>query len=104
MANYNHFVWTNYESLKNKLKPIICASCRDNGEGVGTCKRCLENQAWNREWLETHTFITDTVYRPYHFDEHSNIKTLPLRLPNEHPYLYYGIEVEVEFDEGYFHI
>lgn len=87
-------------SLKGKLKPISCQSCRDNGEDVGSCKTCLENQAYNREYLETHTFKHDSYYRPYHYDGHRDIKRLPLRLPNEHPYLYYGIELEVEFDSS----
>lgn len=102
MPNYYKFYWDATPELKKHLKPICCQSCKDgNGGGfrcAGECKKCLENQAWNREYLETHPFITDTYYRPYHTDEHSDIKTLPLRLPNEHPYLYYGIELEVEFN------
>lgn len=87
-------------SLKGKLKPICCKSCQDNGERCGSCPTCLENQAYNREYMETHSFITDTNYQCYHYHGHDDIKSIPLRLPNEHPYLYYGIELEVEFDSG----
>ena len=99
MANYNNFYFE-CPSISNKLKPIVCQSCLDNGDVVGTCSKCLENQAYNREWLETNAFVYDTTYRHYHADRHMPIKTLPLRIPNEHPYLYYGIELEVEFDRG----
>lgn len=94
---YNYLY--NTPSLKNILKPATCQACKDNGDNhIGTCAKCLENQAWNTEYIETHTFIYDPNYRCYHSDDHDNIKAVPLRLPNEHPYLYYGIEVEVEFD------
>lgn len=87
------------DSLKNKLKPIICKTCKDNGMRVyGDCARCTKKQAWNKEYLETHTFIVDDKLRCYHSDEHNIIKGLKLRLPNEHPYLYYGVELEIEFE------
>ena len=101
MANHIE-IYHNYKDvsgLKGKLKPVSCPSCRDNGCSYqGECETCLKNQAYNREYLETHSFIMDKVYRDYHYDGHNQFKTLPLRLPNEHPYLYYGIEVEVEFN------
>lgn len=99
--NYATFYYDLPESVKNKLKPITCKSCQDNGDRTaGTCKTCLENQAWNNEWLETHPFIYDTYFRCYHYSGHSVIKSMPLRLPNEHPYLFYGVEIEVEFDSS----
>lgn len=98
MTNYANFYWNGNNELRSKLKPICCKSCSDNGLCVGDCKKCLENQAYNREWLETHTFIYDTQYRCYHYDGHNDIKQLPLRLPKEGNYLYYGMEIEVEFD------
>ena len=99
--NYANFYYDLPENIKSKLKPITCQSCRDGGNGsTGVCKKCLENQAWNSEWLETHPFIFDTIYRPYHYGSHCRIKALPLRLPNEHPYLFYGVEIEVEFDSS----
>lgn len=98
MINYANFYWEGSSELRSHLKPICCQSCSDNDLSVGACKRCLENQAYNREWLETHPFIYDTRYRCYHYCGHDDIKQLPLRLPNEHNYLYYGIELEIEFD------
>lgn len=98
MLNYNNFYWGVSQEVRKNLKPICCKSCTDNDLSVGTCKKCLENQAYNREWLETHPFIYDTTFRCYHSSDHDDIKQLPLRLPNEHNYLYYGMEIEVEFD------
>lgn len=88
-------------SLKGKLKPINCPACRDNGNSsVGECETCLQNQAYNREYIETHLFIYDKAYQGYHEGFHDNFKRLFLRLPNEHPYLYYGVEIEVEFNSS----
>lgn len=94
------YVLTKEQRDKLKLKPVSCKSCVDNGLNVGDCEQCLKNRAENREILETHLFIYDRYYRRYHTDEHDDFKSAILRLPNEHPYLYYGIEVEVEFDDG----
>lgn len=100
MANlYDRFYWANWASLKDKLKPIVCKSCSDNDLTVGDCETCLNNRAYNRDWLETHLFITDTNFQSYHSGSHDDFKMLPLHLPNEHPYLYYGIELEIEFDD-----
>ena len=97
--NYSSIYYALPKSLEDKLKPTLCQSCKDNGDTkIGSCKRCLENLAWNTEYLETHTFIYDKYFRPYHYDCHDTIKSIVLRLPNEHPYLYYGVEIEVEFD------
>lgn len=96
MPNYNNFM--SVPSLDGKLKPVDCKACRDDGHWVGTCEKCLKNQAYNREYLETHMFVFDTEFRNYHTDYHDDFKSLPLRLPNEHPYLYYGIELEIEFE------
>lgn len=96
--NYNTFYNDVSDNVRKHLKPICCKSCSDSDLFVGTCKRCLENQAYNREWLETHPFIFDSTFRKYHCDYHEDFKQLPLRLPNEHNYLYYGMELEVEFD------
>lgn len=95
----NLFYFSNLPSLSGKLKPMICQSCKDDGVmDMGNCPKCLENQAWNKEYLETHTFITDTYLGCYHDSGHDQIKSLKLRMPNEHPYLYYGIELEIEFE------
>ena len=92
----------NTPSLRGKLKPLTCKSCIDDGyDRVGCCDTCIKNRALNIEYLQTHTFVYDTEFGCYHQNNHNNIKGLVLRLPNEHPYLYYGIEVEVEFDRDY---
>lgn len=85
-------------SIKDKLKPVVCESCKADGYRIGQCPECLANQAHNVEWLETHTFIYDNALRCYHDGNHDDIKCLPLRLPNEKPHLYYGFENEIEFD------
>lgn len=88
-------------TLVDKLKPITCPKCKEDGcNWIGECETCLANQAYNREYIETHLFIYDKTYRGYHADYHDRFKGLFLRLPNEHPYLYYGVEIEVEFDSS----
>lgn len=88
-------------TLKGKLKPITCPKCKEEGcNYTGECETCLANQAYNREYLETHLFIYDKNYQGYHEGWHDRFKGLFLRLPNEHPYLYYGIEIEVEFNSN----
>ena len=100
MSNYIE-IYHNYKdsnSLRGKLKPVSCPACADNGCSYqGECETCLKNQAFNKEYLETHSFIMDDEFRGYHYDGHNQFKTLPLRLPHEHPYLYYGIEIEIGF-------
>ena len=97
--NYNDIYYEYRDTaLKGKLKPILCPSCKTSNCRSGECATCLANQAYNREYIETHSFIMDTQFRNYHSDRHDTFKSVVLRLPNEHPYLYYGIEVEVEFD------
>lgn len=87
------------QGLQNKLRPRTCPSCRADGyTSAGVCKRCLENRAWNREYMETHAFVVDDMLRRYHTDQHNDIKQAPLRLANEHPFLYYGVEIEIGFD------
>lgn len=96
-----HNYFYNIKSIREKLglKPVVCKSCEDDGLSHGTCSTCLENQAYNRDVLETTPFVFDTDFANYHTSDHDFIKALVLRLPNEHPYLYYGIELEIEFDE-----
>lgn len=96
---YYNIMTSRRASLCDKMKPVTCESCKADGYETGVCPKCLENQAYNTEWLETHTFIWDTALECYHSCNHDEIKSLPLRLPNEKPNLYYGFEVEVGFDE-----
>lgn len=95
---FNDFM--NLPTVKDYMKPVVCNACKDDGYRTGVCEKCMRNQAWNREWLLTHPFIYDRCFRDYHSGGHCEIKGLPLRLPNEHPYLFYGIEIEVEFDSS----
>lgn len=99
MSIYTTIYHDHYSSLDGKLKPVCCDGCQSNGCCVsGECERCLENQAYNVEYIETHTFITDYNLGCYHSSEHDSIKKAKLRMPDEHPRLYYGIEIEVAFD------
>lgn len=95
-----------FSTIKDKLKPTICTSCRADGDGFhGHCEECLRNQAFNKEYIETHLFIADKHLRQYHDrDIHPTFKACPYRMPNEKPYLYYGIEIEVSFDEDYLQV
>lgn len=97
MDKYSRIYNRSFESLQGILKPIICKSCAADGLDAGECKKCLENRAWNREYLETHTFITYKGLGCYHDTDHDLVKTIFLRNEDEHPYLYYGPEVEIEF-------
>lgn len=96
---YTDIYRAEYSSLRHKLKPILCSECRTDYNYYGKCEKCLKNQAYNMEYLQTHTFITDDDLESYHSHNHDNIKACPLRLPNEHPRLFYGIELEVEFEQ-----
>lgn len=84
--------------LGKKLKPILCPRCKGEYCSWGECEVCLRNRADNREWFQTHSFIADTTFESYHEGSHENWKATPLRLPHEHPFQFYGVEVEVEFD------
>lgn len=91
-----------FENIEG-LKPTRCESCRADGDSCyGHCEECLRNQAYNKEYIETHLFICDKGLGCYHSTgRHSVFKQTPYRMPNEKPYLYYGIEIEVSFDEDY---
>lgn len=95
-----------FESIKDKLKPTTCKSCRADGySDLGACAECLRNQAYNREYVQTHLFVADDMLEGYHeCGIHNTFKCIPYRKPNEKPYLYYGIEIEVSFDEDYLNV
>ena len=97
---------SHYEVLKDSpklrqyMKPECCDECFAEGyHGQGHCKRCLQNIADNNEWIDTNLFIYDTSFRNYHSGAHEPFKAAKLRMPDEKPRLYYGLEVEVEFNE-----
>lgn len=89
-----------FENIK-ELKPTTCKSCQADGCGTyGECEQCLRNRAWNKEYIETHLFKCDEYFRNYHAGgKHDTFKQTVFRMPGEKPYLYYGIEIEVKFDE-----
>ena len=94
-----------FENIES-LKPTICKSCLADGyTSYGACEECLRNQAYNKEYIETHLFVSDEHLRNYHSNgKHDTIKRTVYRNPNEKPYLYYGIEIEVSFDEDYLQV
>ena len=90
-----------FEKIKDKLKPTICKSCHADGDRTyGHCETCLKNQAHNKEYCETHLFTTGTWVGDYHTGgSYHTMKFVPYRKENERPYLYYGFELEIGFDE-----
>lgn len=94
-----------FANLKS-LKPQTCESCKADGYTEnGHCAKCLENQAYNTNLIETNLFIVDTGFGSYHQGGwHKIFKSTPLRKQNEHPFLYYGIEIEVSFDDDYLRV
>lgn len=98
MTIYDKTDWA-LRNLKG-LKPLCCENCRADGCGTGSCSRCLMAQGYNRDLVETTLFVVDDVMRGYHdsYDGHREFKGMLYREKNERPYLYYGIEIEVEFN------
>ena len=89
-----------FHSVKDVLKPTICKSCQADGQRIyGACEQCLKNQAHNKEYCETHLFEVATEVADYHSSDYDTIKSVRYHLENEKPYLYYGIELEIGFDE-----
>lgn len=77
--------------LKNGVHD--CPDCADSPEGW--CPRHLKIKIEEMEAEATHLWVYDTMRRDYHCGDHKRFKSLKYRMPNEHPYLYYGIELEV---------
>lgn len=87
-------------SLEGKIPDINCEYCRGNGcSRTGECQKCLKRQAEAVEYIHTHAFITYTGPSDYHDGNHDAIKKCYLRLPHERPLLFYGVEIEVGWDE-----
>lgn len=84
------------------MKPEICELCRANYlDQKGNCEKCLKNQAYNKELRETTLWVYDTRFARqgwYHPGDHVPFKTTFYRAKGEHPFLYYGVEIEVGFD------
>ena len=80
----------------------MCPECKRNG--MPTCPDCLINYGKQKNKLETTLFKLNSnrVVKRYHDPEDSFIKNTKLRMPDEKPYLYYGIELEmcIPFDSS----
>lgn len=73
-----------------------CHECQDAPEGI--CAKHRIEQVKEMEKEATTLWVYDTLRRNYHERGHDRFKKLKYRMPNEHPYLYYGIEKEVIWD------
>lgn len=97
---YSKNNWT-FRNVKG-LKDILCERCKAEGmHEYGGCEHCLRNRAHNKEIVETTMFVVNEMLEEYHSssDSHLAFKQMYLREKNEHPFLYYGIEIEIGFDE-----
>ena len=73
----------------------MCPECKR--QGYPMCPDCLINFGKQKNKIETTLFqlSNNTTVRRYHDPVDSFIKTTKLRMPDEKPYLYYGIELEM---------
>lgn len=85
--------------LQENLVPNFVAHCADCTELGRQCPKCMKKEAENFIKEETNLWVYDTVCRSYHDSIHKKFKTTKYRFEHEHPYLYYGIELEVLFDD-----
>ena len=76
------------------LEESLCIECREIG--VPACTRCMKNKILQAEKTETTLRVQRIKVDNYHPREHSKFKQTKYRMKKEHPYLYYGIEIEVE--------
>lgn len=74
-----------------------CPQCMNEEE---PCARCQETRAKAKKKEELTLWIYDTQHCCYHDHDHNRFKSLIYRTPHEHPYLYYGIELEVLFGDN----
>ena len=73
----------------------MCPECKRAGYPV--CPDCLINYGKQKNKLETKLFqlSNNNTIRRYHDSTDNFIKSTKLRMPDEKPYLYYGIELEM---------
>lgn len=95
--NKNHFAYRNVQGLK----PILCKACETEFTNYGSCPTCLKNRAYNKQLVETQLFVVSDKLGEYHQDDdgHEDFKKTVLRKKNEQPFLYYGVELEISFDD-----
>lgn len=75
-----------------------CPDCENNGNVK--CPKCLREMAKLIEEEETNLWVYDTRAMSYHHQDHIHFKETKLRKKHEHPYLYYGCELEYLFNSG----
>lgn len=79
----------------------LCEECKMYAHRPA-CPICMKKYANRKNELETKLFILENQANTH--DYHSNascnrfIKNLKYRMPNEHPYMYYGIELEMRIN------
>lgn len=73
----------------------MCPECKRQEHP--TCPDCLINYGKQKNKLETTLFqlVNNVIIRRYHDPIDGFIKTTKLRAPDEKPYLYYGVELEM---------
>ena len=76
------------------LEKSLCIECREIG--VPACTRCMKNKIIQAEKTETTLRVQRIKVDNYHPREHAKFKQTKYRMKKEHPYLYYGVEIEVE--------
>ena len=78
-------------------KGVNCEDCRDSDDGW--CQFHLRQKIKEMEAEATTLWVYDDQRRSYHDSEHNRFKRLKYRMPNENPYLYYGVELETLWSE-----
>lgn len=73
----------------------MCPECKKQGYPI--CPDCLINYGKQKNKLETKLFqlSTNNMVRRYHDSADNFIKNTKLRMSDEKPYLYYGVELEM---------
>ena len=73
----------------------MCPECKKQGYPI--CPDCLINYGKRKNKLETTLFQlkSNSVVKRYHDPEDTFVKNTKLRMSDEKPYLYYGIELEM---------
>ena len=77
---------------------MTCPDCQDYRDRI--CPNCMKKRAKEAEEEETTLWIYDTRAQSYHNSLHSHFKETKYRERHEHPFLYYGMEWEVLFNDS----
>jgi len=81
------------------------SDCKECNEYRGcyphhNCPKCMRKMAKELELEETTLWVYDTRAMSYHNSDHYKFKTTKYREEHEHPHLFYGIELEVLFNDN----